>query len=36
MARTNFIQNMMKQYGENWIVALKPDDIQRFGKRIFG
>ena len=35
MARTNFIQNMMKQYGENWIVALKPDDIQRFGKRIF-
>lgn len=24
----------MKQYGENWIVALKPDDIQRSGKRI--
>ena len=33
--RSNFITNMMKQFGENWIVALKPEDIQRSGKRIF-
>lgn len=30
----NYITNMVKQFGENWIVALKPDDIQRAGKRI--
>ena len=35
MARLNYIQNMIKQFGENWIVALKPEDIQRSGKRIF-
>lgn len=31
----NYITNMISQYGENWIVALKPDDIQRNAKRIF-
>ena len=31
----NYISNMKSQYGENWIVALKPDDIQRNAKRIF-
>lgn len=35
MAKTNYIQNMIRQYGENWIVALRPEDIQRSGKRIF-
>lgn len=35
MAKVNYIQNMIKQYGENWIVALKPEDIQRNAKRIF-
>lgn len=35
MARKNYIQNMIAQYGENWIVALKPEDIQRSAKRIF-
>ena len=34
MARQNYFQNMINQYGENWIVALRPDDIQRAGKRI--
>lgn len=33
--RPNYITNMKKQFGDNWIVALKPDDIQRSGKRIF-
>lgn len=33
--KANFITNMMKQFGDNWIVALKPEDIQRSGKRIF-
>lgn len=32
--KNNYITNMIKQFGENWIVALKPDDIQRSGKRI--
>lgn len=35
MARMNYIQNMEKQFGENWIVSLRPEDIQRSGKRIF-
>ena len=35
MAKLNYIQNMIKTFGENWIVALKPEDIQRAGKRIF-
>lgn len=34
-SKQNYITNMMKQFGENWIVALKPEDIQRSGKRIF-
>ena len=33
--KNNYITNMIKQFGENWIVALKPEDIQRSGKRIF-
>lgn len=33
--RQNYITNMIKQFGDNWIVALKPDDIQRSAKRIF-
>lgn len=33
--KNNYITNMIRQYGENWIVALRPDDIQRSGKRIF-
>lgn len=33
MARMNYIQRMVQQYGENWIVALNPEDIQRSGKR---
>ena len=32
---TNYIQNMVSQHGENWIIALKPEDIQRSAKRIF-
>ena len=35
MARMNYIQNMEKQFGENWIASLRPEDIQRSGKRIF-
>lgn len=34
MARNGYIDNMVKQYGEDWIVALKPDDIQKATKRI--
>jgi len=33
-AKSNYIDNMIKQYGENWIVALSPEDIQRSSKRI--
>lgn len=33
--KNNYITNMIRQFGENWIVALKPEDIQRSGKRIF-
>lgn len=32
--KNNYITNMMRQFGDNWIVALKPEDIQRSGKRI--
>lgn len=35
MAKTNYIQNMVKTNGENWIVTVTPDDIQRNSKRIF-
>lgn len=34
-SKPNYITNMMRQFGDNWIVALKPEDIQRSGKRIF-
>ena len=33
--KNNFITNMKKQFGDNWIVSLSPEDIQRSGKRIF-
>ena len=32
--KNNYITGLMKSYGENWIVALRPEDIQRSGKRI--
>lgn len=31
---TCYIQQMKNQYGENWIVAMRPEDIQRNSKRI--
>jgi hypothetical protein len=34
MARNNFISSMKKQYGDNWIVALTPENIQKQSKRI--
>lgn len=34
MAHNGYIDNMVKQYGDNWIVALKPEDIQKATKRI--
>jgi hypothetical protein len=34
MAKSNYIDNMIRQYGENWIVALRPEDIQRSSKRL--
>lgn len=34
MAKNNYIKQMQNTYGENWIVALKPEDIQRAGRRI--
>ena len=30
----NFITQQMQNYGDEWIVAIKPEDIQRQGKRI--
>ena len=33
--KNNFITNMKKQFGDNWIVSLSPEDIQRSAKRIF-
>ena len=30
----NFITQQMQNYGEDWIVGIKPEDIQRQGKRI--
>ena len=35
MGRSNYINEMVKRFGDYWIVALKPEDIQRSGKRIF-
>ena len=35
MAKNNsYIGNMVSQYGDDWIVALSPDNIQRSTKRI--
>ena len=34
MARNNYIKQMISTYGETWIVALRPEDIQRSAKRI--
>ena len=34
MAKNNYIKMMVNQYGEGWIVSLKPEDIQRAGKRL--
>lgn len=35
MAKNNsYIGNMISQYGDDWIVALSPDNIQRSTKRI--
>ena len=30
----NFITQQMQNYGDDWIVAIKPEEIQRQGKRI--
>ena len=36
MAKNNsYIDNMVKNYGDNWIVTTTPDNIQRSAKRIF-
>lgn len=32
--KSSYIEGMIKQYGENWIVALSPEDIQRSAKRL--
>jgi hypothetical protein len=34
MAKNNYIKQMIDNYGDSWITALKPEDIQRAGKRI--
>lgn len=34
MARKNYFEMNQEKFGENWIVALKPDQIQNAGKRI--
>ena len=31
---TSYIDNMIKSYGENWLVAMSPEAIQRSAKRI--
>ena len=35
MAKKCYFDTMKDQYGENWIVNLRPDDIQRSSGRIF-
>ena len=36
MAKYNYIQNLIKQHGENWIVNFSPVDIQnRVAPRVF-
>lgn len=36
MARnyTSYIESMYNQYGENWVGAMRPEDIQRSSKRL--
>lgn len=34
MKKTSYFDQQLKNYGENWIVALTPEDIQRSAKRI--
>jgi hypothetical protein len=31
---TSYIQMMVNQYGEDWLVAISPESIQRSGRRI--
>ena len=31
----NYFSDMIRRFGENWIVAVRPEDIQRSAKRIF-
>lgn len=33
--RGNFFTDMIKRFGDNWIVAMTPENVQRSGKRIF-
>lgn len=36
MAKNNsYLDNMTKNYGDNWIVTVTPDNIQRSAKRVF-
>ena len=34
MAKNGYIDSMVKQYGEDWIVSMKPEDIQRSTRRL--
>lgn len=34
MSRKNYFEMNIEKYGENWIIALKPEQIQNSGKRI--
>ena len=34
MAKRSYIDNMVRQYGDNWIVAIKSDTIQKSAKKI--
>lgn len=35
MSKPNFFTDMIKRFGDNWIIAMTPETIQRSGKRIF-
>ena len=35
MIKPNFFTDMIKRFGDNWIVAMTPENVQRSGKRIF-
>ena len=32
--KSSYMESMIKQYGDNWIVAITPEDIQRSAKRL--